>query len=578
MHFNSFKFKTLQGRLIFFLLIPVLVLSFLGGVLSFIYTRNIMLNQWNESAVLKLQRAAHYIEDRILQPIELLEILFQNSNTERTALFPVRIAGFLEAMEGVVQVDFVGSPEKGYHPYADHSPMDQMNMKRENRMGLYRSRISSISDPDYKTGDVHETVIMTVSLSGPGGEDMGKLDIQMRFDYLLKDILQLGWWQSDLACIVDQKGKYMAHTNMIMNKRKFLGDKNDSLERAILEKMKQEPFGTVNSREHPPKKIAGFYKLEQVPWTIILFAQGDKIFQPIVNYRNAVALGSFVLVLLILILIRLHVGRMVTYIKLLSDKAQKVAKGEYGTPIPVDSEDEIGQLIHCHNTMVAGLAERDFIRNSFGRYVDPEFAKILLNHPDAGKLGGERREVVIMMSDIRGFTALSETLSPEIIISILNQYFSIMIEAIQNHNGIIVDFVGDSILAFFEPLSDSMADTVSRCIQCSSQMQARMSGFNKDMQERALPDLAMGIGINAGQVIVGNIGSSTRAKYGIVGSAVNITSRIQAMAGKQEIVISEAVHPYLDTRVHIKNSFSADLKGVNQPMPLHVIQYNPPPA
>ncbi|MCK5835811.1 MAG: HAMP domain-containing protein, partial [Desulfobacula sp.] len=332
-----------------------------------------MLNQWNESAVLKLQRAAHYIEDRILQPIELLEILFQNSNTERTALFPVRIAGFLEAMEGVVQVDFVGSPEKGYHPYADHSPMDQMNMKRENRMGLYRSRISSISDPDYKTGDVHETVIMTVSLSGPGGEDMGKLDIQMRFDYLLKDILQLGWWQSDLACIVDQKGKYMAHTNMIMNKRKFLGDKNDSLERAILEKMKQEPFGTVNSREHPPKKIAGFYKLEQVPWTIILFAQGDKIFQPIVNYRNAVALGSFVLVLLILILIRLHVGRMVTYIKLLSDKAQKVAKGEYGTPIPVDSEDEIGQLIHCHNTMVAGLAERDFIRNSFGRYVDPEF-------------------------------------------------------------------------------------------------------------------------------------------------------------------------------------------------------------
>ena len=205
------------------------------------------------------------------------------------------------------------------------------------------------------------------------------------------------------------------------------------------------------------------------------------------------------------------------------------------------------------------------------RNPNPEFAKILINHPEAGRLGGERREVAMMMSDIRGFTALSETLSPEIIISIMNRYFSVMIEIIQNHNGIIVDFFGDSILVFFDPLSDSMADTVSRCIQCAERMQEQMAGFNRSMHEEDLPELAMGIGVNAGPVIVGNIGSHTRSKYGIVGSAVNITSRIQAKAGKGEIIISHGVYAYLDGQIPVKKSFSTTLKGVDQSMQLHVI-------
>ncbi len=566
------KFKTLQGRLTFLLLIPVFFILFSGGVLSFIYTRDAMLNQWNESAELKLQRAAHAIEMRLLKPLELLEILFKKSNEEASALNSDQLIKFLGAMEGVVRVDFVRGPEKSYSWDGPKNPMDKMNRMRRGKMRFHRSVISAVSSPEYDTDKGHKTVTMAVSLSGPKGENMGNLNIKMRFDYLLKDITRLGWWQSNLACIVDQTGKYMAHTNMTMNDRKILGDTNDPLEMAILNKMKQVHFGTATSKEHPPKMIAGFYKLEQVPWTIILFAQGDKILRPIINLRNAFALGSLVLVFIILMLIRIHVGRLVRYIKLLSDKAQKVAKGEYGTPIPVDSEDEIGRLILSHNAMVEGLGERDLIRNSFGRYVDPEFAKILLNHPDAGRLGGKRREVVIMMSDIRGFTALSETLSPELIIRILNQYFSHMIQIVQDHNGIIVDFFGDAILVFFDPLSESIAETSARSIQCASQMQTRMFSFNREMRERDLPELAMGIGINAGQVIVGNIGSNTRSKYGIVGSAVNIASRIQAEAGKQEIAISHGVYAHVGDRVQVKKSFSASLKGVEHPMQLHIIQ------
>ncbi len=563
------KFKTLRGRLTFLLLIPVILILFAGGGLSFLYTRDAMLYQWDESAALKLQRAAHAIEMRLLKPLELLEVLFKKSNAEEAALNSDRIIKFLEAMEGVLWVDFEGGPEE----VLSKNFMHQMNMMRGGKMRFSRSRISAVSTPEYDTDKGQKTVTIAVSLSGPNGENMGNLNIKMRFDYLLKDIASLGWWESDLACIVDQNGKYMAHhTKVTMKDRKSLGDNNDPLEKAILDKMKKVHFGTVTSKEHPPKVIAGFYKLEQVPWTIILFARGDRILKPIINLRDAFALGILVLVFIILMLIRIHVGRLVRYIKLLSDKAQKVAKGEYGKPIPVGSEDEIGRLILSYNAMAAGLAERDLIRNSFGRYVDPEFAKILLNRPDAGKLGGQRKEVVIMMSDIRGFTALSETLSPELIIRILNQYFSHMIQIIQEHNGIIVDFFGDAILVFFDPLSESIADTGARCIQCASKMQTQMAEFNQEMHERNLPDLAMGIGINSGQVIVGNIGSNSRSKYGIVGSAVNITSRIQAKTDKDEIAISDAVYAHVNGQVHVEKSFHATLKGVDQPMRLHIIQ------
>ncbi len=562
------NFKTLQGRLIVLLLFPVFLIIFSGGILSFIYTRNAILDQWNESAVLKLQRAAHYIEMRLLKPIELMEMLFQLSKKKETPISPDTIVDHIKTLEGVINVEFQNLSEN------DHliSVPENSMMAKHGIMHFQYSRISKISDPEYDSDVGHETVTLILTLIDVRGNDSGQIKVKMSFNYLLKDIIKLGWWQSDMACIVDQDGKYMAHTNMTMQGRQTLGGENDPLEKAILNKMEADPFGTVQSEGHPPNMVAGFYKLEQIPWTIILFAKGESILKPIIQYRNVFALGSAGLIFIILLLIRRHVGEIVSQIKMLSRNAKKVAGGEYGSPIKVSSKDEIGQLVGNYNNMVKGLIERDFIRDSFGRYVDPEFAKYLLKHPDAGELGGKRREVVMMMSDIRGFTALSETFSPEIIIRVLNQYFSHMIKIIQEHNGIIVDFFGDAILVFFEPLSGSTSDTSLCCIQCASRMQSEMAAFNKKMQEEKLPGLGMGIGINAGQVIVGNIGSDTRAKYGVVGSAVNITSRIQAKAEKKEIIISESVYHYTKDQIQIKKTFSTELKGVDEPMSLRIIE------
>ncbi len=584
---NLLKIKTLQGKLIILLLIPVFLTILAGGVISFLYTRDAMLRQWNESAVLKLERAAHDLEMRIATPINLVDLFYKINPVSNILTSQKELIRYVAGMDGILRAGFTyikpvktgGSmPGEKKHVHIN-TPGENMDMKTmdmgDMTMHFHRSMILKVTAPEFDAGAGHKTVKFVISLLNSSDEVVGNLEIIMSLKYLLQDIFNLGWWQSDKACIVDKIGKYIAHTNMIMKDRTFLGDSSDPVEVSILKEMKTKSFGTVKSKGHPPETIAGFYKLKKAPWAVIMFAQGNEILKPIILYRNSFVIGGIVLAIVIILLIRFQTGKIVKKIKKLSEKAEKIAKGDYGEPIKIEAEDEIGQLIQSYNTMVKGLKERDFIRDSFGRYVDPDFAKFLLQHPGAGSLGGQRREVAIMMSDIRGFTALSETFSPEAIITVLNQYFSHMINIIQKHNGIIVDFFGDAILVFFEPLSCSLKETIKECIQCAYDMQKKMLVFNSEMENQDLPELNMGIGINAGQVIVGNIGSEKRAKYGIVGPAVNITSRIQAKAEAQEIIISDSVYKYLKylkNEINIQKSFNASMKGVDHPMTLHVLK------
>jgi len=195
-----------------------------------------------------------------------------------------------------------------------------------------------------------------------------------------------------------------------------------------------------------------------------------------------------------------------------------------------------------------------------------------MKRPEASTLGGEKRKVAVLMSDIRGFTPVSEALSPEETIRILNHYFSHMIEVIQRHKGIIVDFYGDGILVFFDPLEGHIIKEVQHAIHCGLEMQQSMTLFNKEMRSENLPELQTGIGINVGDAIVGNIGSATRTKYGIVGAAVNITQRIQAEAKGGEVIISDSAYGFLKNDLKIKQSFSAQLKGVDGKMDLHIVE------
>jgi adenylate cyclase len=184
-------------------------------------------------------------------------------------------------------------------------------------------------------------------------------------------------------------------------------------------------------------------------------------------------------------------------VRRIADKAAHVAGGDYGEPLTVISQDEIGHLTASFNDMFAGLKERDFIGNTFGRYVDQEIARELLSRPEASRMGGVKREVVILFADIRGFTPIAETLSPEATIQLVNRHFARMIDVIQAHRRIIVDFLGDAILAFFDPLDGPLEPVVQLALSSALQLQTAMEAENLAKPE--YPALHMGVGLHAGE-------------------------------------------------------------------------------
>ena len=193
----------------------------------------------------------------------------------------------------------------------------------------------------------------------------------------------------------------------------------------------------------------------------------------------------------------------------------------------------MADLAHSFNELGQQLTEyiekRDFIRDTFGRYVTQEVVTKLLESEGALEMGGEIREVSLIMSDLRGFTAIIAEMKPEEVITFLNRYLSRMIEILLDHRAVIDEIVGDGILAFFgapEPLEDHPA----RAVACALSMQAAMDELNAENEADGLPRLAMGIGVNTGSVVVGNIGSERRTKYSVVGSDVNFASRLEAVA------------------------------------------------
>src|SRR5712692_5026563 len=191
-----------------------------------------------------------------------------------------------------------------------------------------------------------------------------------------------------------------------------------------------------------------------------------------------------------------------------------------------------------------------FIRKMFGRYLTDDVVKSLLESPEGLKLGGERRKITLVMSDLRGFTSMSGRLAPEQVVTMLNHYLGTMVEVIQTYQGTIDEFIGDAIFILFgAPIQRQ--DDAERAVACAMAMQLAIEGVNAQNRAEGLPEVEMGIGIHTGEVVVGNIGSDKYAKYDVVGSHVNLTARIESCTVGSQILISEATHREVGTIITI---------------------------
>ncbi len=202
------------------------------------------------------------------------------------------------------------------------------------------------------------------------------------------------------------------------------------------------------------------------------------------------------------------------------------------------------------------------LQETFGRYLSDEIVQEILDSPGGWQLGGQRRQLSIMMTDLRGFTALSEQMPAQGLITMLNRYFSEMYAEIERNHGTLIEFMGDGMLVIFgAPIR--CENHAAAAVAAALGMQKRMETVNRWNAEHGYPLLSMGIGINTDEVILGNIGSQKRTKYGVLGPAVNLAGRIESYTTGGQILVSPGTRSAIDSELDIRQTLAVSPKGVH---------------
>ncbi len=264
--------------------------------------------------------------------------------------------------------------------------------------------------------------------------------------------------------------------------------------------------------------------------------------------------------------------RMTQSLNDLSQTAHEIGKGNLSYRAQLGSDDEFGALAKAINEMSEGLIEREKLKNSFSRYVSKFVMDQILSKETSLKLQGERKKITILFSDIRQFSQLSENLSPEEIVAMLNEYFELMLNIIFRNQGTLDKFIGDGIMVEFgAPLPDHAQEI--HAVTTALEMQKELKTLCEAWKKKGKPTFHIGIGIHTGFAIVGNIGSEKRMEYTAIGDAVNIASRLEQATKtfKESILISEETFSGLNGKFSHKSLGSVALPGRTQETTVYAI-------
>jgi adenylate cyclase len=281
---------------------------------------------------------------------------------------------------------------------------------------------------------------------------------------------------------------------------------------------------------------------------------------PLLTLRRELALG-----VLLVLLGGLVVAHQVSHsiqkpLQTLGDFAIRVGSGDLTGRASVGGRDVAGRLAASLNQMAVGLQERDHVKEVFGRYVATQVSAQILN--GQANLGGESRNVTILFSDIRSFTAMSEQMTPAQVVTFLNDYFSEMVDAVFEQNGMLDKFLGDGLMAVFGAFGDT-PDHPRRAVLAALRMKALLAKINGERAMAGKPPIAIGIGIHSDEVIVGNIGSRKRLEFTVIGDGVNVSSRLQTLNKEfgTTILVSQATHDALNDEFECRQMPDTPLRG-----------------
>jgi adenylate cyclase len=257
----------------------------------------------------------------------------------------------------------------------------------------------------------------------------------------------------------------------------------------------------------------------------------------------------------------------------LSSAMGRLQQGDFEvrSEIAYHVNDEVGDLSRAFNAMADGLKERERLRGTLGRYVSGDVADRILEESDDLKLPGETRRVTVMFLDVRGFTTMSERLTPTEVVALLNEYFDVVVDRVQAHGGTVNKFIGDAAMCIWG--APRQIDAPEReAVFCAMEIQEAAAKLSANRSGRGLTSVGFGIGINAGEVVAGNLGAARRLEYTVIGDAVNLAQRLESQARSGEVLVSEPVFEKIAAVVEAVPREAVKLKGKAHPVALWEIR------
>jgi sigma-B regulation protein RsbU (phosphoserine phosphatase) len=353
--------KSLQQRTLFFILIPTFLLLFGMSIAGYLFVRTMLLNQWGETAIAKLQRTAHQVDMRLRKPKELLQLLQGNEGADTDREFLGYILEKVKATYGVtaVQVDWFEDIENS------ESVAKMPGMMGKNHR--FMTQKIEISSPKYNRQLDSRTVSLVSQIRGSKDMVLGKVEVTVSFDELIDQIVSAPWWKGNKGYLVDGDGTVLVGTSMSIvdgdSEIRGFGTGN-KLEQNTLTELRIKDSGMVFGHGSPPEEVSGFYRLTEAPWTMVVIAPGDKVLQPIIRFKMFYILSLAVCIALILLFIRRANSQITSRIKEITVAADELSKGNFGPTFPVTTRDEVGELTKYFNKMTQQLQQRILLKEA----------------------------------------------------------------------------------------------------------------------------------------------------------------------------------------------------------------------
>lgn len=322
------------------------------------------------------------------------------------------------------------------------------------------------------------------------------------------------------------------------------------------------------------KKYFGSYRrLSFGELSVLTTADAAVLLQPVAETTKRNIYLTVIVLFLSIMFIWFFSKSISRPVKTLARAAERIEQGEFELDLKPKTRDELGLLTSSFVKMGKGLAERERLKDSFGRFINKEIAELAMRGELA--LGGETKEATIFFSDIRSFTAISEKLTPAEVVEFLNEYMTSMVECVNATHGVVDKFIGDAVMSVWgAPTSaGSPKEDALNCIRAALRMRAVLIIFNRGRGGDKKPVIRIGCGINSGPVVAGQIGSTQRMEYTVIGDAVNLASRTEALNKPlgTDILITEYTYALVHDSVLVEEMPSVTVKGKEKPLRMFAV-------